>query len=69
MYYSLFKPLIHTTPTKIKEQQIKKLSLFFLCSKPEKVPLLAKLPSFIYAQLLILSKSQALIGVTFTRAS
>jgi hypothetical protein len=38
-YYSLFKTLMHTTPTKIKEQQItRNFNFFFRCSKPKRCP-------------------------------
>jgi hypothetical protein len=58
---------MHTTPTKKKTTNHKKLNFFFLCSKLKNMLLLAKLPSFIYAWLLILSKSQMPIKVTFIR--
>jgi len=65
-YYSLFKTLMHTTPTKIKEQQITRNLIFSSAAQnPKDAPLVESLP-FIYAQLLILPKSQAPIVVTFT---
>jgi hypothetical protein len=44
-----------------------KLSFFFLCWKPQKMPPLVEPRSFIYMRLLILPKPQAPIRVTFVR--
>jgi hypothetical protein len=66
-YYSLSKTIMHTTPTKIKEQQIARNLASSSAPNPKRYPLLVKLPSFIYAWLLILLKSQVPIGITFTR--
>ncbi len=64
---SLFKTLMHTTPTKIKESQITRNLISSSSAQNLKDDPLAEPPSFIYAQLLILLKSQAPIIVTFTR--
>jgi len=66
MYYSLSKTITHTTTTKIKEQQItRNLAFSSSAPNPKRCPLLVKPPSFIYAWLLILPKSQ--VPITFTR--
>jgi len=57
---------MHTIPTKIKEQQITRNLIFSSSAQNPKDAPLAKSPSFIYAQLFILSKSQAPIIVSFT---
>jgi hypothetical protein len=68
MYYSPSKTIMHTTPTKIKEQQITRyIASYSSAPNPKRCPLLVKPPSFIYAWLLILLKSQVPIEITFTR--
>ncbi len=57
-YYSFFNTLMHTIPTKIKEQQITRNFIFSSFAQNPKDAPLAETSSFIYAQLLILPKSQ-----------